>query len=414
MPEVSVIIPVYDVERWLPACLDSVLAQTLADIEVICVDDCSPDGCAAILADYAARDKRIRVITLERNSGQGVARNVGLAAATGRYAYFLDSDDMVAPEALEELVACADVNQLDGIFFDSQAIFDNPELAKRHQSYPACHTGTYSTDVMVGLDLFESFIVQNDWTCYPQRQFWRTDYLRENSIVSPTLPSHEDEGFAFEAIVKANRVMFLPMPYFIRRYREGSVMTGRMGLRDFASYFQVFCLIVRRKDELGLHSVAVDRNAARIYCTCERLYDQLFKDGVDVSCAFAGTDLEELFHFFALSRRSFLHHGLLAPETQRQVDRAQRLYIYGAGVIARDVFISLSNQGRAIEGFIVTDAEANPAAYQGHHVSGLADMPVEKDALVIIAVTDGWRAEIEHALDAAGWQHVYYREAETK
>ena len=84
MPDVSVIIPVYDVEQWLPACIDSVLAQTLQDYEVICVNDCSPDNCAAILAEYAARDSRIHVINLEKNGGQGIARNVGFEASTGR------------------------------------------------------------------------------------------------------------------------------------------------------------------------------------------------------------------------------------------------------------------------------------------------------------------------------------------
>ena len=165
MCDVSVVIPVFDVERWLPACLDSVLAQTLEDIEVICVDDCSPDGCAAILEGYAERDPRVRVITLETNSGQGVARNIGLGASKGKYVYFLDSDDMVEPKALEELVARADEDHLDGVFFDSKAVYDSPELAQRYSSYPAVHAGTYPAGTMCGLDLFEAFMAQRDWTC---------------------------------------------------------------------------------------------------------------------------------------------------------------------------------------------------------------------------------------------------------
>lgn len=409
MPEVSVIIPVYNVEQWLPACLDSVLAQTLQDIEVICVNDCSPDNCAAILEGYASLDRRIHVITHEKNGGQGIARNTGFAACTGRYVYFLDSDDMVAPEALEELLACAEENRLDGIFFDSQVVFDSPELAKRYISYPAKHTGTYPGCVLSGLELFESFMAQRDWTCYLQRQFWSADFLRTNGIISPSLPSHEDEGFAFEAILRAHRVMFLPKPYFIRRYREGSVMTSKMGLRDFASYFQVFCHMAKVIDELGLKTVATDRNAIRIYCTCERLYNQLVKDGIDVSSVFRGTDIEDQFRFFALANKSYLHYGLLSPEVQAAVDRAEEIYIYGAGVIAQNVFRSLVRQGRAIEGFLVTDAAKNPSAYQGLHVLGLDSIPVDRDALVVIAATDGYRAEIERSLDAAGWQHVYYK-----
>ena len=101
--KVSVIIPVYDTKKWLADCLDSVMCQTLSDIEIICVDDASTDGSFSVLEKYAARDTRVRVIMMEENSGQGKCRNEGLEAAAGKYVYFLDSDDMIKPEAMREL-----------------------------------------------------------------------------------------------------------------------------------------------------------------------------------------------------------------------------------------------------------------------------------------------------------------------
>ena len=100
MPKVSVIIPVYKVERYLPACLDSVLAQTFQDWEAICVNDGSPDGCDKILEKYAKKDKRIKVIT-QANQGLSMARNNGLKQATGEYILFLDSDDFIQPQLFE-------------------------------------------------------------------------------------------------------------------------------------------------------------------------------------------------------------------------------------------------------------------------------------------------------------------------
>ncbi|WP_250006505.1 bifunctional glycosyltransferase family 2 protein/CDP-glycerol:glycerophosphate glycerophosphotransferase [Actinoplanes sp. M2I2] len=100
MTLVSVVVPVHGVQGYLRECLDSLLGQSFTDLEVIAVDDASPDGSAAILAEIAARDPRLQVITLDRNVGQGPARNAGLERARGRYVWFLDGDDWLAPGAM--------------------------------------------------------------------------------------------------------------------------------------------------------------------------------------------------------------------------------------------------------------------------------------------------------------------------
>lgn len=101
-PKVSVIVPVYNAEEHLQQCMDSILAQTLSDIEVICVDDGSTDGSAEMLDDYARRDSRV-VVLRQENSYAGVARNNGMARAQGKYLVFWDADDFFKPEALEKM-----------------------------------------------------------------------------------------------------------------------------------------------------------------------------------------------------------------------------------------------------------------------------------------------------------------------
>lgn len=93
MPKVSIIIPIYNVENYLPQCLDSIVNQTLKDIEIICIDDCSTDNSFNILKDYAAKDDRIVVLKQEKNQGQGIARNRGLDTAKGEFIIFIDPDD---------------------------------------------------------------------------------------------------------------------------------------------------------------------------------------------------------------------------------------------------------------------------------------------------------------------------------
>ncbi|MCZ9337789.1 glycosyltransferase, partial [Streptomyces sp. TRM76130] len=103
MPRFSVIIPCFKVQGFLRECLDSVLGQSYRDLEVIAVDDRSPDGCGAILDAYAARDDRVRVLHLPEKVGLGRARNAGLPHATGDYLLFLDGDDTLTPGALRAL-----------------------------------------------------------------------------------------------------------------------------------------------------------------------------------------------------------------------------------------------------------------------------------------------------------------------
>lgn len=102
MPIISVIVPVYNVEKYLPRCIDSILAQTFTDFELILVDDGSPDNCGAICDEYAAKDKRVRVIH-KSNGGVSSARNAGLDAASGEYVTFVDSDDYIAEDRLKQM-----------------------------------------------------------------------------------------------------------------------------------------------------------------------------------------------------------------------------------------------------------------------------------------------------------------------
>ena len=111
-PKVSVIIPVYNVEKYLAKCIESVINQTLTEIEIICVDDGSTDLCPKILDEYASKDKRIKVIHKE-NEGYGKTMNIGLDLAQGEYIGLVESDDYILPNMYEILYKKAKENDLD-------------------------------------------------------------------------------------------------------------------------------------------------------------------------------------------------------------------------------------------------------------------------------------------------------------
>ena len=138
MPEVTVLVAVYNAAGFLPECLDSLLGQTLRDIQIICIDDGSTDASPEVLADYARRDPRIEVIRLDENGGQAHARNVGLQHATGRFICMLDADDWFAADALQLMVAAFD-DDTDCVLFDLVSVYGD-----RREPYPMASFGTMS------------------------------------------------------------------------------------------------------------------------------------------------------------------------------------------------------------------------------------------------------------------------------
>ena len=125
-PAVSVIVPIYNVEKYLAECVDSILGQTFQDMEIILVDDGSLDSSGQMADDYAARDKRVKVIHKE-NGGLSSARNAGMKIARGEYIYFCDSDDYISLDAIEILYETATKNDLDMVLFNGDSFVDKSD-----------------------------------------------------------------------------------------------------------------------------------------------------------------------------------------------------------------------------------------------------------------------------------------------
>ena len=130
-PKISVLIPVYNTGKYLPQCLDSVLSQSMKDFEIVAVDDASTDDSPRILADYAAKDPRILIVTLERNKGLLSVRLTGVRAAAGKYLLFLDSDDIFLPGFLNALWKTAEKHQADIVHFPLRILDRDRRLPSR-------------------------------------------------------------------------------------------------------------------------------------------------------------------------------------------------------------------------------------------------------------------------------------------
>lgn len=240
MPKISVVIPVYNVERYLHECLDSVLSQMFNDIEVICVNDGSTDGSFEILQEYAQRDGRVAVLTQE-NKGLSAARNAGLSASLGEYVYFLDSDDFISPDVLGEMYGISHENKLDILCFDGISFFETKELREKHSFFIgyAQRKGEYP-GIVSGPSLFSAMLKNRDFQPSVCLQLFRRDFLSGAGIDFYEGILHEDNLFTFLATLQAKRVMHVRKAYFHRRVRENSTMTEEKSHRHFKGVFICF------------------------------------------------------------------------------------------------------------------------------------------------------------------------------
>ncbi|MDR1015757.1 MAG: glycosyltransferase, partial [Coriobacteriales bacterium] len=226
LPKASVIIPVYNAERYLEECLDGVLGQTLRDIEVICVNDGSTDGSRSILARYARADSRVVLIDKE-NGGQSSARNAGLGVARGSYVSFLDSDDYQAPELLELCCAKAEESSLDLVFFDARTFFESDEMREAFAVYDGLYLrkGSYE-GVRDGRTLFGELRAQGDYRESVCLSLYRRGFLTEQGLRFIEGIIHEDDVFTFSALLGAQRVQHIPRALYHRRIRSDSTVTA--------------------------------------------------------------------------------------------------------------------------------------------------------------------------------------------
>lgn len=250
---ISIIVPIYKVEKFLPKCIESILNQTYLDFELILVDDGSPDKCPEICDEYAAKDQRIIVIH-QKNSGVSAARNVGLKRAQGQYIGFVDPDDFIVPDMYEKMVQglenseaelvicgydyydeayCIDKNRKYRI--SSNEIINRKELMKRMSDMPP----TIRHGVV--------------------NKLFKTSLLSKIQFVEG-LHSSEDVMFLTEYIKLVNRVEIVHQPLYRNLVRKGSATHGGLNVESLADSFyaheKTYQTIVEYYPELKDHSQA--------------------------------------------------------------------------------------------------------------------------------------------------------------
>lgn len=243
MPKVSVLVAVYNAEPYLVKCLDSLMSQTLSDIQIICVDDVSTDGSLKLLKDYAQHDSRIEVYSMAENSGQAKARNEGLKHARGQYVAFLDSDDWMAADALERVVDVFD-SHTDTDCVIMRVLYTD-ENGQQHD---------YAEEVpllMTGQEAFEKSLVWNIHGWYVARR-----ELYDTWPYDDTCKSYSDDNTTRIHYYHSREVRYAPDAVYYYRCHSQSV-TQNVSPRRF-DYLRANESMRRQLLELGVRQELLD------------------------------------------------------------------------------------------------------------------------------------------------------------
>ena len=241
MIKVSVVIPVYNVEPYLAQCLESILAQSLKEIEIICINDGSMDRSPEILKEYAKKYSQIKILD-QVNKGQSASRNRGILEACGEYLYFMDSDDLIVSHALEELWTVCKQENLDVLYFSGASFYESDALAEEQRAFNNTYyrKGSYITPTS-GPEMLAQLKQNGDYYVSPCLQLVRRELLIRHHIEFPENIIHEDNCFSFQVILAAEKAFCVNDVYFYRRVRKSSIMTANKTHRNLRGYF--VCLV---------------------------------------------------------------------------------------------------------------------------------------------------------------------------
>lgn len=261
MELISVIVPVYKVEPYLDQCISSIVNQTYPNLEIILVDDGSPDNCPAMCDAWAEKDQRIRVIH-KPNGGLSDARNAGMAAATGELMAFVDSDDWVDSRYLECLYHAMKQTNADISACDLREVYDD-------QTASELYLGQAEAEIATPAEAINDILHNRRFRAVAWNKLYTREILKNEHFETARL--HEDEFFSYRLYDKAERLAYISLPLYNYRKRAGSIMTlfsvRHLDLLD--AYLERIALLESKYPQLLL------RDKLNFCVACMNLYDDV-------------------------------------------------------------------------------------------------------------------------------------------
>ena len=405
---ISIVIPIYNLQGYISDCLDSVLGQSVRDIEVICVDDGSTDDSMHILEDYAKKDYRLRVIHQE-NAGAAVARNNGIDCATGKYLCFVDGDDMLAEGALEEIVSVAEHEECEVVTYETELLFEDgtkgvEDSKRNYYSIKGEYAGLSD-----GRTKFCERIERNEFIDSASLMMIRRKWLVSNGIRFVPVPYYEDSVFAVKCYFACDRMSHIHKRMYTYRVRSGSTMMKPVD-KDCA-YYRMWQVIETL--HMMYHEARNDRERDALIQYASMCYDF----GRDSLIGLPEREREKI--GIGTDKRVFFYRLLGLDCIPTSCDRASdlhglidciRLYrtviIYGAGLIGRRTMRTLEKEGLEdrVLGFAVSDTPEE-SYRDGYRIQRIDEYLADGDVLVVIAASERYHARMIEMVLNCGYSH---------
>lgn len=434
MPKVSVIVPVYNVQKYIRQCLDSLLVQTFKDIEIICIDDGSTDKCGQILDEYASKDGRVKVIHKE-NTGYGHTMNCGLDLATGDYLAIVESDDFVEADMVEKMylaITQSDAEIVKARHYDYQAGKDTLcDLLQEFPKHQVINSGEYPGILKLAHTI---------WSCMYKREFLVDHHIRFHETKGA---SYQDISFAMQCWIKAERVYFIedaflhyrndnpdssmhnPNKIFcvfeeygwleemFKTYWEEHPVIEKYFVRQkymdyFSHYYRVamqfqYAFLLRFSEEL--EKDIVEKRLEQAYYD-SYVWSNLCEIHVDMNQFFmkSAKKIQDL----RLEICTFGNDETYKKGFFKELSSYSQLYVYGAGKIGQRVADALINYKVHIDAFVVTEKKDNLQEYLNIPVLELDKIKeYVETAAVIIAVAERNQYELYQNLEMLGFKHIF-------
>lgn len=392
--KVSIIVPVYNAEAFLIECLESLIGQTLEELEIICVNDGSTDRSLSILEEYHRKDGRLKVLSNPCNMGQPTSRNKAIKEARGKYIQFVDADDFIEKETAKNLFELAEEKNADMCYMGMQIHMEDGLDVK---AVPTGISGQYP-DVYNGKELLQIFTLNNEFFYYTWSVFYSRSFLKDNELVYRELVCGQGGNFIPRCLCKAKRVIVCNKKYYHYRVHNASITHTEKAPKEL-----LYGKIMRYADML--QNFANDEKSSELECFLDETYRKLiggiqgltYDEKMELESRMPSNFAKHIFRI--LCKEGQVYKIDLSKDMIAEIRKKKYVIIYGAGYASRDVIEFMQQNEIEILGFAVTKKKDKTCLF-GHHIYEIQELSrYKEEAIILVAANKKYNEEIQEILE---------------
>jgi len=407
--KVSVIIPIYNMEKYLRECLNSVVNQTLDGVEVICINNGCTDSSEQIIAEFLENSGSVKLvkIDLEKNIRPAGAINLGLENANGKYVCVLDADDYYKNEnVLKTVVDKVEKYDVDGALFEAETFFESDRIRDEYLRIGGRYRQSedLKEEVYDGVHVYEKMIEEVDFAPTVWRQIWRSDFLKKNGLkCSERTKGWYDYLFTFCVMLSARRVLYIPESMYMYRMREGAYSSHTYDMERLLAHFYCYRDGMQYIEDVDCNDICLDKSvmffAKTLINTIKTNAIKLIKEGVDFAFELKDKPIDWIHLNLLLTEGHGYIDRLFTPKEYNALNRATDIVIYGAGAAGQDLARLLEQFGLKDYKFAVTRKRETDS----QDILEIGDVSAQSnDVVIVLAATKKYRKEMMNTLNNLG------------